>query len=94
MGSISDMLSMIPNASKLGKVNLDERQLMWTDAIIKSMTPDERNSPEIINGSRRKRIALGSGRPVQEVNQLLKQFESMRVMMKKIGKKGGIKFPF
>jgi len=94
MGSISDMLSMIPNASKLGKVNLDERQLMWTDAIIISMTPDERNSPEIIDGSRRKRIALGSGRPVQEVNQLLKQFESMRVMMKKIGKKGKMKFPF
>tara|TARA_Y100000590_G_scaffold468449_1_gene651259 strand:+ start:1533 stop:2840 length:1308 start_codon:yes stop_codon:yes gene_type:complete len=94
MGSMTDMLNMIPNAKKLGKVNLDERQLKWTDAIIKSMTPDERNSPEIINGSRRKRIALGSGRSVQEVNQLLKQFENMRVMMKKIGKKGKIKFPF
>ena len=94
MGPLSDMLGMIPGAGKMGKINLDERQLKWTDAIIKSMTPEERNAPEIIDGSRRKRIARGSGRPVQEVNQLLKQFQQMRVMMKKIGKKGGMQMPF
>ena len=94
MGPMSDMISMIPGSGKLGKINLDDRQLKWTDAIIKSMTPEERNAPEIINGSRRKRIAQGSGRPVQEVNQLLKQFQQMRVMMKKIGKKGRMKIPF
>ena len=77
-----------------GKMNLDDRQLKWTDAIIKSMTPAERISPEIINGSRRKRIAEGSGRSVQEVNQLLKQFHQMQMMMKKIGKQGKINFPF
>jgi len=94
MGSFSEMLSMIPNGSKLGKLSFDERQLKWTDAIINSMTVEERNSPDIISGTRRKRIALGSGRSVQEVNQLLKQFQAMRNMMKKIGKKGGMKIPF
>ena len=58
------------------------------------MTPAERLSPEIINGSRRKRIANGSGRSVQEVNQLLKQFHEMQQMMKKIGNKGRMKLPF
>ena len=88
MGSISDMAGMIPGISKLGNINLDNRQLDWTEAIIRSMTLEERNNPDIINGSRRKRIAKGSGRPVQEVNQLLKQFQKMRIMMKNIGKKG------
>ena len=94
MGPISDMISMIPVSGKMGKVKLDDRQLKWTDAIIKSMTLEERITPEIINGSRRKRIARGSGRPVQEINQLLKQFQQMQVMMKKIGKKGKLKIPF
>ena len=94
MGPLSDMLGMIPGANKMGKINLDNRQLKWTDAIIKSMTPEERNMPEIIDGSRRKRIARGSGRPVQEINQLLKQFMQMRVMMKKNGKKGRMQIPF
>ena len=94
MGSMSEMLKMIPEAGKLGKMKFDDRQLKWTDAIIKSMTPAERLSPEIINGSRRKRIASGSGRSVQEVNQLLKQFHQMQQMMKKIGNKGGMKLPF
>ena len=93
MGSFSDMLSMIPNTSKLGKITMDDRQLKWTDAIINSMTYEERNMPDIITGSRRKRIALGSGRSVQEVNQLLKQFQNMRNMMKKIGKKGKLQMP-
>jgi len=94
MGSMSEMLKMIPGAGKLGKMNIDDRQLKWTDAIIKSMTPEERISPDIINGSRRKRIASGSGRSVQEVNQLLKQFHQMQQMMKKIGNKGRMKIPF
>ena len=94
MGPLSDMLKLIPGTEKLGKMNLDDRQLKWTDAIIKSMTPAERISPEIINGSRRKRIAEGSGRSVQEVNQLLKQFHQMQMMMKKIGKPGKMNFPF
>ena len=94
MGSMSEMLKMIPGAGKLGKMNFDDRQLKWTDAIIKSMTPAEKLSPEIINGSRRKRIASGSGRSVQEVNQLLKQFHQMQKMMKKNGNKGGMKLPF
>jgi signal recognition particle subunit SRP54 len=94
MGPMSDMLKMLPGAGKLGNLNVDDRQLKWTDAIINSMTPKERTSPEIINGSRRKRIAHGSGRPIQEVNQLLKQFHQMQKMMKKIGNKGRMKLPF
>ena len=94
MGSMSEMLKMIPGAGKLGKMKFDDRQLKWIDAIIKSMTPVERITPEIINGSRRKRIAIGSGRTVQEVNQLLKQFHQMQKMMKKIGNKGGMRLPF
>ena len=94
MGSMSEMLKMIPGAGKLRKINFDDRQLKWTDAIIKSMTPEERISPDIINGSRRTRIASGSGRSVQEVNQLLKQFHQMQQMMKKIGNKGRMNLPF
>ena len=86
---------MIPGAGKLSKMNLDDRQLKWTDAIINSMTPDERLNPDTINGSRRKRIASGSGRSVQEVNQLLKQFYQMRQMMKKVGNnKQKMRIPF
>ena len=94
MGPMSDMLKMIPGANKLGGIKLDDRRLKWSDAILKSMTREERFSPEIINGSRRKRIASGSGRSIQEVNQLLKQFHQMQKMMKKIGNKGKFSFPF
>ena len=93
MGSISQMMSMIPGASKLKGMEMDDRQLIWIEAIINSMTPTERDRPELINGSRRKRIAKGAGRSVQEVNQLLKQFSQMRTMMKKFGKMGKGKFP-
>jgi len=93
MGSISQMMSMIPGASKLKGMEMDDRQLIWIEAIINSMTPTEREQPELINGSRRKRIAKGAGRSVQEVNQLLKQFSQMRTMMKKFGKMGKGKFP-
>jgi signal recognition particle subunit SRP54 len=94
MGSISDLFKMVPGFNKLGKIDFDDRKMKWTDAIIKSMTPGERIAPEIINGNRRKRIARGSGRTVQEVNQLLKQFSQMQQMMKKVGKLGGMKLPF
>jgi len=93
MGSISQMMSMIPGASKLKGMEMDDQQLIWIEAIINSMTPTEREQPELINGSRRKRIAKGAGRSVQEVNQLLKQFSQMRTMMKKFGKMGKGKFP-
>ena len=65
---------------------MDENHLDWTEAIINSMTEKERKNPQIIDGSRRSRIASGSGRSVQEVNQLLKQFTEMQKMMKKFGK--------
>ncbi|MEC9274496.1 MAG: signal recognition particle protein [Candidatus Neomarinimicrobiota bacterium] len=88
MGNINEIMNMIPGIpGKLkNKVNMDERQIIWTEAIINSMTEKERKNPQIINGSRRSRIASGSGRSVQEVNQLLKQFTEMQKMMKKYGK--------
>ncbi len=87
MGSIKDLMGMIPGVgNKLQGVDLDTNQLKYIEAIILSMTKQEREKPSIINGSRRKRIANGSGRTVQEVNRLLKQFEDMRKMMKKINK--------
>ena len=70
-------------------IDIDDDSLKPIEAIIKSMTISEREEPEIINGSRKKRIANGSGTTVQEVNQLLKQFEQMRKMMKMMNKMGG-----
>ncbi|MBT3250578.1 MAG: signal recognition particle protein [Candidatus Marinimicrobia bacterium] len=94
MGPLSQMMNMIPGAGKLKGMKVDEKQLVWVEAIINSMTVDERKKPEIINGSRRKRIARGAGRPVFEVNQLLKQFSQMKKMMRNMGnmKKGRIPF--
>ena len=88
MGNVNEIMSMIPgiNGRMKNKINMDERQIMWTEAIINSMTEKERKNPQIIDGSRRSRIASGSGRSVQEVNQLLKQFTEMQKMMKKFGK--------
>jgi len=91
---------MIPgfNANVMKDIELDEKKMARVEAIIKSMTKEERNNPSIINGSRRKRIAAGSGTTVQEVNKLLKEFEEMKKMMKmmtemgKRGKKGLKKF--
>ena len=94
MGPISDILGMIPGGNKLKGMNVDEKKIVWIDAIINSMTKDEKLKPSIINGSRRQRIALGSGRSIQEVNQLLKQFEQMKSMIKKMNKKGMGRFPF
>ena len=83
MGNLKDMMSMIPGLGKSMKdIDIDDDSFKHIEAIIKSMTPEERKNPLILNGSRRKRIALGSGRDVQEINQLIKQFNSMGKMMK------------
>ena len=94
IGSMEKMMQMLPvkGIKKMGSVN--EKQIVWMDAIINSMTKLERKNPVIINGSRRKRIALGSGRSIFEVNQLLKQFSQIKKMMKKINKKGMFPFNF
>lgn len=85
MGNIKDLAGMIPGMGKAMKnLDIDDDAFKGIEAIISSMTPYERAAPEIINGSRRKRIALGSGTNVQEVNQLLKQFDETKKMMKKL----------
>ncbi len=90
MGSIKDLIGMIPGVGKAMKdIDIDDDSLKPIEAIIKSMTPTERTNPEVLNGTRKQRIAKGSGTSVQEVNQLLKQFEQMRKMMKMMNKSGG-----
>ena len=95
MGPLSEVMGMIPGANKLKMGDFSDKNLKWVEAIISSMTLKERMNPGVINGSRRKRIAHGSGRPVQEVNALLKQYKQMKSMMKTMNKnKGKFKFPF
>ncbi len=90
MGNVKDLMSMIPGAGKAIKnLDIDDDAFKGVEAIIRSMTPVERAAPDIINGSRRKRIAEGSGTTVQEVNRLLKQFEETRKMMKQMTTRGG-----
>ena len=84
MGGLQSMLSMLPGASKLQDVEIDENALKKPEAIIRSMTPRERRNPGILNASRRKRIAAGSGTTVQDVNALIRQFEQAKDMMKKM----------
>ena len=103
MGPLKDLMGMIPG---MNQINMDalnnvdtEREMKHLEAIIQSMTKEERNNPSILNGPRKKRIANGSGRTIAEVNRLLKQFEEMKKMMKQMtsmtkGKKGKFKFPF
>ncbi len=90
MGPLSNVLGMLPGAGgamkQLKQANLDDSELDRLEAIILSMTPAERAAPGTIDGSRRKRIAAGSGTTVQHVNQLVKQFGQMRKLMKQIGK--------
>lgn len=89
MGPLSQVVSMIPGMNKLpANANVDDKELVRIEAIIQSMTQEERLRPSVLNGSRRRRISLGSGTSVQEVNRLLKQFEEMQKMMKKISKNG------
>ena len=90
MGPLEGLLGLLPgvNAKVLKQAKADPRRIRHVEAIILSMTPDERRRPALLNGSRRSRIARGSGRTVQEVNALLKQFEQMRKMMKGMGRMG------
>ena len=89
MGSLTDLLSMVPGlGGKLTGMDLDGKELTRTVAIIDSMTPLERRRPEVIKGSRRRRIALGSGTQVQDVNRLLRQFDQMQKLMKRLSKGG------
>jgi len=101
MGNMNDMLSMLPGMQgKLDDVEIDEKQMARTEAIILSMTPQERAKPELINASRKRRIAKGCGLDVVEVNKLLRQFEMTRKMMRQMsqmtGRMGrrGMKLPF
>ncbi|KGX83681.1 signal recognition particle protein [Pontibacillus marinus] len=104
MGPLDELIGMIPGADKmkgLKNAQIDENQLNHIEAIIQSMTKKEREDPSIMNASRKKRIAKGSGRNVSEVNRLLKQFSDMKKMMKQMtnqkgkkGKKGGFNLPF
>ncbi len=101
MGPLSQIISMIPGVKLKGDVDFDagEKELKKIEAIINSMTKEERQDPNIINSSRKRRIAMGSGTTVQDVNRLLKQFEDMKKMMKQFSnpnfaKKGKFKFPF
>ena len=97
MGGAQAMLSMLPGAGKLkiGEDGIDEKRIERTKAIILSMTPTERETPSIIDSKRKKRIAAGSGTSVQEINQLLKQFEQTKMLMKQLkGNKGRFRLPF
>jgi signal recognition particle subunit SRP54 len=103
LGPLDQLLEMIPgaNSKQLKNLKIDEKELTYIKAIIQSMTKKERLDPSIINGSRRKRIALGSGTSVQKVNRLLKQFQDTQKMMKQMGgmskmmkRKGGMRLPF
>jgi signal recognition particle subunit SRP54 len=87
MGPLGSLLKMMPGiGSQLGSLNVDEKELDRLEAIIRSMTPEERANPKIIDGSRRRRIARGSGTNVQAVSQLVKQFSQMKKVMKQVAR--------
>ncbi len=97
MGPLKELLSMIPGVgSALRNIDIDEKQLVKLEAIINSMTPEERQRPQIINASRKRRIAMGSGTTVQDVNVLLRQFEEMQKLIKQLnrGRFKNFKIPF
>lgn len=101
MGSMESLLGMMPGIkpSQLGNAKIDEKAMVRTEAIILSMTPRERDHPDLLNSSRKKRIAAGSGTSVEEINRLLKQYEQTKVLMKQFAggkgmKKGRFKLPF
>ena len=95
LGPLENLIKLIPGAKKMGlnNVSIDPKQMVHVEAIILSMTVEERRNPEILKASRKRRIAAGSGRSVEEVNRLLKQFEQMKVMIKRM-KNGDFKMPF
>jgi signal recognition particle subunit SRP54 len=90
LGPLKGVLGMLPgvNAKMLKKAQVDDNRLRHLEAIVLSMTPQERRRPDVLNGSRRARISRGCGRPVSEVNSLLKQFTQMKKMMKSFGQLG------
>jgi len=105
MGDMKDMLAMVPGLGKqLKNVQVDDKQIVIVESMIQSMTKAERNNPAIINASRKRRIALGCGRQVQDINRLLKQYEQMVKLVKQMNamqggkgmkaKKGGLRLPF
>lgn len=99
MGPLSSVLSMLPGMSQVKDIDIPDDAMAKPEAIIRSMTPRERAHPEVLNASRRKRIAAGSGTTVQDVNQLIKQFDNMKQMMKQMmnkkrGKRGKMRMPF
>ena len=96
LGPLKNVLGMLPgmNPAMLSAAKVDDKKLKHVEAIVLSMTPKERSEPDLINGQRRLRIAKGSGRTVQEVNQLLTQFKQMQKFMKMAGKTGGMRMPF
>lgn len=95
LGPLENILKMLPGARKAGlnNINIDPKDMAHIEAIVLSMTPEERRHPEILKATRKKRIAAGSGRSVEEVNRLLNQFEDMKKMMKQISS-GNMKLPF
>jgi signal recognition particle subunit SRP54 len=92
MGSMKDLVGMIPGANKISPDNIDEDAFKGVEAIIQSMTPKERSQPKLLNHSRKKRIASGSGMKIEDVNRLIKQFEQMQKMMKMVQRGGAGKF--
>jgi signal recognition particle subunit SRP54 len=99
MGPLAKVLELLPSGMGGAGLQLDgheaERQISRTQAMIRSMTPAERRNPEVLNASRKRRVAAGSGTTVQEVNQLLRQFRQMRRLFKRLGKGGvGSMLPF
>ena len=95
LGPLENIIKMLPGAKKMGltNVNIDPKLMKRTEAIVLSMTMEERRNPDILKANRKKRIAAGSGTSVEEVNKLLKQFENMKKMMKMLGS-GNLKLPF
>ena len=95
LGPLEKLLGMLPQARQMGlnNINIDPKDIAHVEAIVLSMTKEERRNPEILKASRKQRIAKGSGRSVEEVNRLLKQFDMMKQMMKQFSN-GKMKLPF
>ena len=91
MGNLKDTMNMIPGMSQMKNIDIDNDSFKYIEAMIHSMTPTERSNPKIIDHSRKKRIAKGSGRDISELNALLKQFEQMSKMMKMVQSGGASK---
>ena len=95
LGPLENILKMLPGARKMGlnEISINPKDIAHIEAIVSSMTPYERRHPEVLKATRKQRIAKGSGRSVEEVNRLLKQFEQMKMMMKQVSN-GNMKLPF